>query len=91
MSDALNQIVEVPVNVLEQWEDSVTAEHHAQAIEIAVERATNELKSENAKLRAALVSAQTQLRSTQRNWDEQCLFNADDIISKALASPAPRD
>jgi hypothetical protein len=41
-------------------------------------------------LEAAVRDTQTQLRATQRNWTEDCLYRADDILTKALAAqPAP--
>ena len=36
------------------------------------------------RLRDALKKAQMKLNSTQRNWDEQCLFECNDIMTKAL-------
>ena len=33
---------------------------------------------------AAIKRAQELLRATQRNWDEQCLFDCDDILTKVL-------
>ena len=32
----------------------------------------------------ACESARRELRSTQRNWDEQCLFDADLILTEAI-------
>ena len=32
----------------------------------------------------ALKRAQVKLHATQRNWDEKCLFECDDIMTEAL-------
>lgn len=36
------------------------------------------------KLREEIKKALFQLQSTQRNWDEDCLFNCNDILEAAL-------
>lgn len=43
------------------------------------------LREENKRLRKAIAKAQEELRSTAQNWQEQCLFDCDDILSAALA------
>ena len=37
-----------------------------------------------AELEAALRAAQMELRATQCNWDEDCLYRCDDIMTRAL-------
>lgn len=39
---------------------------------------------ERDELRHAIRSAQIQLRATQENWREDCLFNCNDILTAAL-------
>lgn len=43
-----------------------------------------EIIAERDNLIDAIKKARHKLRSTQRNWDEECLFEADIIMSKAL-------
>jgi len=37
-----------------------------------------------AKLHESIKAAQTELHATQRNWDEECLFECNDILTAAL-------
>ena len=37
-----------------------------------------------AQLREAIAKALQELRSTQKNWDKDCLFNCNDILAAAL-------
>lgn len=32
-----------------------------------------------------LINAQLQLQSTQRNWDEECLFRCNDLLSEVIS------
>ena len=41
-----------------------------------------------ASLEQAARDARQQLRATQENWREDCLFKADDILTKALGEKA---
>jgi len=36
-----------------------------------------------------VIHAQMKLRATQRNWDEQCLFDADNILTEIAARLTP--
>lgn len=45
-------------------------------------------EARNAKLVEAIKAAQKQLRATQRNWDEECLFECNDILTAALKGAA---
>ena len=36
-----------------------------------------------------VIRAQMKLRATQRNWDEQCLFDADNILTEIVARLTP--
>ena len=36
-----------------------------------------------------VIRAQMKLRATQRNWDEQCLFDADNILTEIAARLTP--
>ena len=36
-----------------------------------------------------VIHAQMKLRATQRNWDEQCLFDADNILTEIVARLTP--
>lgn len=54
--------------------------------------ATSKLAAKDAALtaaRTAMELALRELRSTQFNWQEDCLFNANDILDAALAAAAP--
>jgi hypothetical protein len=42
------------------------------------------LQAENTRLKEAITLAQEELRSTQINWQEDCLFDCDDILTNAL-------
>ena len=44
----------------------------------------SDLQSEIKRLRMALEDARSQLRATQENWHEDCLFRADEIMTDAL-------
>jgi hypothetical protein len=44
------------------------------------------LETRITELVTAVREAQTQLRATSRNWDEDCLYRADDILTNALAA-----
>ena len=37
-----------------------------------------------AKLHESIKAAQIELHATQRNWDEECLFECNDILTAAL-------
>jgi len=37
-----------------------------------------------AKLHESIKAAQIELHATQRNWDEECLFKCNDILTAAL-------
>ena len=37
-----------------------------------------------AKLHESIKAAQIELHATQRNWDEECLFECNDILTDAL-------
>ena len=37
-----------------------------------------------------VIHAQMKLRATQRNWDEQCLFDADNILTEIAARLTPQ-
>jgi len=45
-------------------------------------------EARNAKLVEAIKAAQIQLHATQRNWDEECLFECNDILTAALTGSA---
>jgi hypothetical protein len=48
------------------------------------------LETRITELVTAVREAQVQLRATSRNWDEDCLYRADDILTNALAAhPVP--
>jgi hypothetical protein len=71
---------EVLVSVLR--DDGVTVTYTAAELAALRERISQ--------LEAAVREVQTQLRATSRNWDEDCLYRADDILTNALADhPVP--
>ena len=42
------------------------------------------LRERVAKLEESIKAAQVELHATQRNWDEECLFKCNDILTSAL-------
>ncbi len=57
---------------------------HLTALWRAWENVGEEQQAESKRLREALEKARTQLRATQENWHEDCLFRCDDILTAAL-------
>ena len=47
-------------------------------------KAHDDANARIAALEAAFRAAQMELRATQRNWDENCLYRCDDIMTRAL-------
>ena len=65
-----------PINLLSHSE--LVTEINAAVLEL------DTLAAQNARLREAIKDAQRELRSTQYNWSEQCLFDCDNILNAAL-------
>ena len=47
------------------------------------------LARETEEILELVIRAQMKLRATQRNWDEQCLFDADNILTEIVARLTP--
>ena len=67
-----------------------------QSAELATAKARAKTAEENwhknearvAKLLESIKAAQVELHATQRNWDEECLFECNDILTAALKGVA---
>jgi len=65
--------------------DRLTVEVDELKSAVEVLRKSNErLAKRKAQLLDALKKAQSELRATQINWQEECLFEADDIMTAAI-------
>ena len=62
-----------------EWEREVMK--NPKAVIVGMLRGVAQERDKN---RNAIEQALRELRSTQRNWDEDCLFNANNILEYAL-------
>ena len=83
-------------NHLLHWREQSAAELLDLRAELATAKARAKTAEENwhknearvAKLLESIKAAQVELHATQRNWDEECLFECNDILTAALKGVA---
>jgi hypothetical protein len=95
VSDARAELAALLARIAELEADVATmevTEYEAERFAPEYERQIKEpLEQRIAELVTAVREVQTQIRATSRNWDEDCLYRADDILTNALAAhPAPQ-
>ncbi len=79
-------------NHLIHWREPATAELLTLRSDLEGAKARAKQAEENwhknearvAKLHESIKAAQIELHATQRNWDEECLFKCNDILTAAL-------
>ena len=83
-------------NHLLHWREQSATELLDLRAELATSKARAKTAEENwhknearvAKLLESIKAAQVELHATQRNWDEECLFECNDILTAALKGVA---
>ena len=83
-------------NHLLHWREQSATELLDLRAELATAKARAKTAEENwhknearvAKLLESIKAAQVELHATQRNWDEECLFECNDILTAALKGVA---